>query len=64
MQFNDSLQRIIDSWHRMAAAILCTGKLENDEYLFSREGNGFPKGMPFGGVWGKALVPLCVRCVL
>jgi hypothetical protein len=31
-------------------------KLENDEYLFSREGNGFPKGIPFGGVWGKATV--------
>jgi hypothetical protein len=31
-------------------------KLENDEYLFSREGNGFPEGTPFGGVWGKAPV--------
>jgi hypothetical protein len=30
-------------------------KLENDEDLFSREGNGFPKGQgSFGGVWGKA----------
>jgi hypothetical protein len=33
-------------------------KTENDEYLFSIEGNGFPKGTPFGGVWGKATVPL------
>jgi hypothetical protein len=31
-------------------------KLENDEYLFSREENGFPKGTPFGGVRGKASV--------
>jgi hypothetical protein len=37
-------------------------KLENDEYLFSRKGNGFPKGQrSFGGVWGKAPVPLCIR---
>jgi hypothetical protein len=34
-------------------------KLENDEYLFLREGNGFPKGTPFGGVRGKA--PVYVR---
>jgi hypothetical protein len=32
-------------------------KPENDEYLFSREGNGFSKGTPFDGVWGKAPVP-------
>jgi hypothetical protein len=36
-------------------------KLENNEYLFSREGNGFPKGTPFGGVWDKA--PVYVRRV-
>jgi hypothetical protein len=57
MQFNDSLLRIIDSWHRMAVAILCK-KLENDECLFSKEGKGFPKGQgSFGGVWGKAPAP-------
>jgi hypothetical protein len=28
-------------------------KLQEDEYLFSREGNGFPEGVPFGGVWTK-----------
>jgi aspartyl aminopeptidase len=52
MQFNDSLQRIIDSWHIMAAAIICT-ELENDAYLFSREGNGFPKGYPLVGFGAK-----------